>query len=97
MPLLGARTVPETEPNYDEAREAMTNRYLICCLQSAHFKTETTEQSIAVQEALAFYIGYRVRKTVNLFATSRRQLPKYFYTNPTQAKKREFNSVLSMD
>jgi hypothetical protein len=26
---------------------------------------ETTEQSIAVPEALAFFIGYRVRKTVN--------------------------------
>jgi hypothetical protein len=32
---------------------------------------ETTEQSIAVPDALAFYMGYRVRKTVNFCATDR--------------------------
>jgi hypothetical protein len=37
----------------------------------ADFMAETTEQSIAVPEALAFFIGYRVRKTVNFCATYR--------------------------
>jgi hypothetical protein len=32
---------------------------------------ENTEQSIAVPEVLAFFIGYRVRKTVNFCASYR--------------------------
>jgi hypothetical protein len=59
--------------------------------------TETTEQSIAVPEALAFFIGYRVRKAVNFCATNRRQLPKFFYTNPTQAKIAQFYLFISID
>jgi len=46
---------------------------------------ETTEQSNALPEALDYYIGYRAKKTVNFCATYRRQLPKFFYTNPTPA------------
>ena len=58
---------------------------------------ETTEQSFAVPEALAFYIGYRARKTVNFCATNRRRLPKFFYTNPTQAISAQFYLFISMD
>jgi hypothetical protein len=64
----------------------MTGPYLGCCVQSADLMAETTDQSIAVPETLAFYIGYRVRKMVNFCAACWRQLPKFFYTNPTQAK-----------
>jgi hypothetical protein len=58
---------------------------------------ETTEQSIAMPEALAFFISYRVRKTENFCATYRRQLPKFFYTNPTQAKSTQFYLFISID
>jgi hypothetical protein len=35
----------------------------------ADFMAETTEQSIAVPETFAFFIGYGVRKTVNFCAS----------------------------
>ena len=58
---------------------------------------ETTEQPIAVPEALASRVGYRVRKALNYCATYRRQLPKFFYTNPTQAKSVQVYLFISID
>ena len=53
----------------NEARKAMTGQCLGRYVQSADFMAETTEQSFAVPEALAFYIGYHARKAVNFCAT----------------------------
>jgi hypothetical protein len=75
----------------------MTGQYLGCCVQSADFMAETTAQSITVPEALAYFIGYRVRKAVNFCAIYWRQLPKFFYTNHTQAKSAQFYLFISID
>ena len=56
MARSNARTarLPETGPNHDESREEITGNYLGLCVQSADFMAETTEQSFAVPEDLAF-------------------------------------------
>jgi hypothetical protein len=60
----------EIEPNLDldEARRTLTT---MCAAvrDCADFVAETTEQSIAVPEALAFFIACRVRKKINFRAT----------------------------
>ena len=68
-----------------------------CNGRLADFLAETAEQPIAVPQPLAYYIGYRVRKTVNVCIGYRRQLPKFFYTIPTQANNVIFYQVISMD
>jgi hypothetical protein len=63
VPLQRKRKVAEIEPNLDldEARKTLTT---MCAAvrDCADFMAETTEQPIAVPEALAFFIGHRVRK-----------------------------------
>jgi hypothetical protein len=83
--------------NQGEARDVMTGFCLGCREQSADLMSKTAEQTIAVPEALAFLIDYRVRKAVNFCATCWRQLPKFFDTNPTQAKIIRFYLFISID
>jgi hypothetical protein len=42
--------------NPDDARDAMPGQYLGCCVKSAGLMVETTEQSIAAPQALAYCI-----------------------------------------
>jgi hypothetical protein len=74
-----------------------TDRNMGCNGRLADFLAETAEQPIAVPQPLAYYIGYRVRKTVNVCIGYRRQLPKFFYTIPTHANNVIFYQVISMD
>ena len=76
MARSNARTarLPETWPNHDESLDEITGNNLGLCVQSADFMAEATEQSFAVPQALASYIGYHAGKTVDSCATYRRQL-----------------------
>ena len=69
MARSNARTARllETGPNHDESRDEVTGYKQGLCMQSADFIPKTTEQSFAVPEALAFYVGYYARKTVNFY------------------------------
>jgi antirestriction protein len=55
---LGAELYSHSGDDLEEAREAITDRYLGCYARLADYIEEITEQSITVPQQLAFYIDW---------------------------------------